>query len=118
MTSESYILLSNVSQESETFLYSDKSKGSGYTNRSDGFYTVIFQFDNFQGSLKLQGTLELYPSDSDWVDITFDQGSSFEAVDSTPLITNETRTFKGNFVWIRAAYQITQGTVQQIYYNY
>lgn len=118
MSTENFILLSATSTESEEFLYGEKKKGAAYHRSADSLHTVVFSFDNFKGSVKIQGTLELYPSDTDWTDIVYDSGSAILSADSTPLLTTETRNFTGNFVWIRAAYQITEGTIQQIRYNY
>lgn len=118
MSIENIILLSSTSTESADFVYSNKQKGAGYHRRYDAVHTATFSFNNFKGSVKLQATLALYPSDDDWFDIIYDSGSELEAVDSTPLLTTEVRNFTGNFVWIRAAYQITEGTITQIRYSY
>ena len=118
MSIENVILLSSTNNESADFVYSNKQKGAGYQRRYDAIHTAVFSFNNFKGSVKLQATLALYPSDDDWFDIEYDSGSTLEAVDSTPLLTTELRNFTGNFVWIRAAYQITEGTITQIRYSY
>ena len=118
MSIENIILLSSTGTESADFVYSNKQKGAGYHRRYDAVHTATFSFNNFKGSVKLQATLALYPSDDDWFDIVYDSGSELEAVDSTPLLTTEVRNFTGNFVWIRAAYQITEGTITQIRYSY
>lgn len=121
MSNESHILLSNFSNDSSplAFVYSDKQKGAGYHKFNDGLHTAVFQFDNFKGSVKLQGTLELYPGDRDWFDIIYDNGESqLEALDSTPLVSSATRNFTGKFVWVRAACQLEQGTITEIRYNY
>ena len=76
MATRNYTLLENVSLESSTDQYSEKAKAAGYHSISGGLHTVVFSFDNFQGSLKLQGTLVEKPGDTDWVDLTFDDGST------------------------------------------
>jgi hypothetical protein len=79
----------------------------------------MFEFNNFKGSVKLQGSLELYPGDSDWVDVLYDDSAeNLESLDSTPLATNEIRNFTGNFVWIRLGYRLIEGTITQVRYNY
>jgi len=118
MPIENVILLSSTNSESTDFVYSDKQKGAGYHRRYDAVHTAVFNFDNFKGSVKLQATLVQYPSDDDWFDIEYDGGFALEAVDSTPLLTTEVRNFTGNFVWIRAAYRIIEGTISQIRYSY
>jgi hypothetical protein len=117
MAIENTVLLSNTSTESVEFQYSEKQKGAGYYRREYPLHTAIFQFDNFKGSVKIQATLVLYPSENDWFDVEYDSGDSLEAVDSTPLVTSTARNFTGNFVWIRAAYQITEGTISEIRYS-
>lgn len=118
MSTENIILISSTNAESADFVYSNKQKGAGYHRRYDAVHTATFSFDNFKGSVKLQATLALYPSEDEWFDIDYDNGSVLESIDSTPLLTTEIRNFTGNFVWIRAAYQITEGTITQIRYSY
>lgn len=117
MSTETIVLLSSTSAEAvgTAFSYGAKQKGAGYNKHNDGVHTAIFQFDNFVGTVKIQGTLELYPTDLDWVDVV---GTTIAVEDSTALITSETRTFVGQFVYIRAAYSIEQGTITEIRYNY
>ena len=114
MSTESYILLSNVSAEITG--YGDKKKGAGYNRRSDRLHTVIYQVDAFDGTITIQGTLELYPAESDWVDVT---SYSFGG-DSTVanVTTTYSENFSGNFVWIRAKYAITDGTIVAVRYNH
>lgn len=117
MSIEIYSLLSNITVASTdaTFSYGEKSKGAGYHKGNSGLHTVVYNLDNFAGSIKLQGTLELYPGDADWVDIIgTDLGGDSTAV-GTAL---KTRNFTGNFLWIRAAYNLHNGTITEIRYNY
>lgn len=120
MSTETTVLLSNAAYDSlpSTWQYSEKKKGAGYHKHNDGLHTVVFQLDNFKGSIKIQGTLELYPGDNDWADITFNSGSdSVTSLDSTPLVSLASATFTGRFIWIRAAYQLEEGTITEIRYN-
>jgi hypothetical protein len=117
MSIESTILLENITQEvsDSTFSFSEKQKGSGYHKLRGGLHTYVYQLDSFVGVIKLQGTLELYPGEADWVDIndtTVSVGS-----DST-MIGSTTGNFSGNFVWIRAAYNLQDGTITQLRYNH
>lgn len=115
MSKETTILLENITAEagSSDLSYSEKQKGSGYHKLDDGLHTYVYSVDSFVGSIKLQGTLELYPGDNDWVDI---DGTVFDG-DST-ISSDPTGNFTGNFVWIRAAYNLQDGTIQQIRYNH
>jgi len=117
MAVENTILLTETSTESAEYLYSQKQKGAGYHRLEYPLHTVTFQFDNFKGSVKLQATLSLYPSEDDWFDINYDSGDSLESVDSTPLLTTVSRNFTGNFVWIRSAYRIEEGSIIEIRYS-
>lgn len=116
MSTESITLLSNISTEAadSSFLYGDKKKGAGYHRNDDGVHTVVYQLDNFAGTIKVQGTLELYPGDTDWFDIT---GTEIGGDSSTFSATNS-RNFTGKFVWIRAAYNLQNGTITEIRYNH
>ncbi len=117
MSTETIVLLENVSAEatSSAFSYGEKRKGAGYHKNNNGIHTAVFQFDNFVGSVKIQGTLELYPNDTDWVDIA---GTTITVEDSSALTNDESRTFIGKFVYIRAAYNIDNGRIIEIRYNY
>lgn len=121
MTIESYLILENVTIESadlDIFKYSDKKPGAGYSMRHSGIHTVQFQLDNFKGTLKLQGTLELYPGENDWIDLDYDSGLPLYSLDSTAKTVDEARNFTGNWLWIRAAYVLEQGTIVSIRYNF
>lgn len=118
MSKESYVLISNITSESAAgaYVYSDKKQGAGYHRQSNGLHTTIYQVDSFIGVIKLQGTLELYPGDNDWVDI--DETILGLDDDSTVWSSTQSINFTGNFVWIRAAYNLLNGTIVQIRYNY
>lgn len=114
MSQEYIILLENINAavDDSTFSYSEKSKGSGYNRTSNGLHTAIYSFDNFTGTVKLQATLATDPTSSQWFDI-----------DSSDIVGDESTNthsfnFVGNFVWIRAAYNVQGGTISQIRYSY
>ena len=99
--------------------YSAKSPAAGYYKNNNGVHTAVFEFDNFKGSVKIQATLELYPGDSDWFDVVYDSADVvLTAIDSTPVTNNAVCTFTGKFVYIRAAYQLEEGTITEIRYNH
>jgi hypothetical protein len=117
MSKESTLLLST--ERSQTFV-SEKTKGSGYHNQNDNLHTFQIKFSNWQGELKLQGTLELYPNNSsDWFTlkdtngdhILFNQDSS--DYDDTYTVNSE-----GRFVWIRAVGTTISGEIAEIRYIY
>ena len=116
MTTENHILVSNVATEAQdsSFAYSDKNKGAGYNKNGDGVHTVVYSLDSFVGTIKMQGTLELYPGEADWIDIA---GTELGG-DSSVFNASQSRTFVGKFLWIRAAYNLQNGTITQIRYNF
>ncbi len=114
MSTESYILLSNII--AETTGYGEKRKGAGYNRRSDGLHTVVYSVDAFVGTITIQGSLEMFPGENDWVDVTsYDFGGDSTAGDST---STHSENFYGNFVWIRAKYAITNGSIVSVRYNH
>lgn len=118
MSKESHIILENITAEgvSDVYLYSEKAQGAGYHRRFDTLTTVIYAVDSFIGSIKMQGTLEFYPGESDWVDI---EGTEIgTGLDSSAWTTSQSVNFVGNWLWIRAAYSLQNGTISQIRYNY
>ena len=118
MSTESTILLSNITAESapgdSSLAYSNKKKGAGYHKRYSSLHTATFDVDSFVGTIKLQATLELYPGDNDWFDIA---GTTIGG-DSSVWSTVQPVNFTGNFVWIRAAYNLQDGTINEIRYNH
>lgn len=117
MSIESITLAENVTQTDSSvnpnFVYSDKNKAAGYHRKFDNLHTVTYNIKNFTGSIKIQGTLELYPGDIDWVDI---DSSLINFVDAAEQ--SYSFNFRGNFVWIRAAYKNISGDIIEIRYNY
>jgi ATP sulfurylase len=116
MQKESIILIANYATDSvpTEFAYSDKQKGAGYQYNNDGSHLVVYQFDEFKGTVKIQATLELHPGMSDW----FDVPETIVGGDSTLITSAKTaHSFWGKFMWIRAAYQLEQGTIVQIRYQ-
>jgi hypothetical protein len=114
MSTESHILLSNII--AETIGYGEKRKGAGYNRRNDGLHTVIYAVDAFSGTITIQGTLEMFPGENDWVDVTsYDFGGDSTVANVT---TTYSENFYGNFVWIRAKYTITDGTIVSVRYNH
>jgi hypothetical protein len=117
MPTQSLLLLpatNTVSVDTSTFTYSDKVKSNGYYNSGNGLHTAVFIFDHFNGIVKLQGTLAVDPTANDWFDL---HDTTIDTTDSTQL-TSEYRNFYGNFVWVRAAYNLQNGTIREIRYNH
>ena len=95
---------------------SPKQQGAGYHRYNDGIHTFVITFAEWDGELKLQGTLSLYPGDDDWFDLKdLDNQAIIYTGDTDGL---ETVSSRGNFVWIRAVGSITEGEITEISYNY
>ena len=101
----------------------DKHKGDGYYAQTDGVHTVAYHVsagsatasNNFDGKIKMQGSLATTPTESDWFEI---DDTTFTADLSTKV---SSYTFTGNFVWVRAkTYDQTNTTssVTKILYNH
>lgn len=115
MTTRLYTILEDISQESLDFKFSDKHKGAGYHGVQGGNHTVIFELENFIGSIGMQATLVERPGDYDWVDI---DGGLITNTDSSAMTTSTSKNFQGNFMWIRAKYLLINGRISNLSYNY
>jgi hypothetical protein len=121
MSNETTVILTNAADDSQPSIwqYSQKQLGAGYYKNGSGIHTVFFQFDNFKGAVKIQATLHSNPGDNDWFDVIYDSSDVvLTALDSTPINNNAFCTFTGKFVFIRVAYQLEQGIITEIRYNY
>ena len=89
----------------------DKAKGDGYYSQPDGVHTVAYQIvnlgdstDDFNGTIKMQGSLATTPTEDDWFDVS---GTTLTSDQSTTLVSYN---FTGNFVWVRAKVETTNAT--------
>jgi len=94
-----------------TGFVTDKVKGDGYYSQPDGVHTVAYQVlnrgdstDDFNGTVKMQGSLATTPTEDDWFDIS---GTTFTSDTSTKIASYN---FTGNFVWVRAKVETTNGS--------
>lgn len=89
--------------------YSETVKGDSYYGYTDGYHTIQVTYNQFVGRLRLQGTLSLNPTSSDWFDIiaTTTSGTSWNASgyvqfnSNNPADLSEAYSFQGNFTYIR-----------------
>ena len=141
MSNNSKLILSNQthpgSSEVESII-GDPFKGDGYYGRSDGFHTVQINVNNFIGTIKIQGTLAINPSEGDWFSVELESGgtSIVGFVDTTGAINTQSATvssitytenetsvnnynFTGNYVWVRAVIEDwIDGSVNSIQLNH
>tara|TARA_B100002019_G_scaffold136060_1_gene117258 strand:- start:192 stop:773 length:582 start_codon:yes stop_codon:yes gene_type:complete len=91
----------------------DKVKGDGYFQQTDGIHTVAYNVNSTcTGAIKMQGSLATTPTEDDYFDI---DGTTF-TTDQSTLISSV--NFTGNFVWVRAkCTSNTAGSVTKILYN-
>jgi hypothetical protein len=100
-----------------------KYQGDGYYSQIDGVHTVAYHVsagsvtaaNNFNGSIKMQGSLATTPTEDDWFDIA---NTTFTADTST---TVSAYNFTGNFVWVRAkcySWTTASSSVTKILYNH
>ena len=94
-----------------TGFVTDKTKGDGYYSQPDGVHTVVYQVlnrgdstDDFNGTVKMQGSLATTPTEDDFFDIA---DTTFTSDQST---TRATFNFTGNFVWVRAKVETTNAS--------
>ena len=111
--SSSETILSNqvhAGDSTNTTVTGEKFKGDGYYGRSDGFHTVQYNLADFNGTIKMQGTLATTPTEADYFDIagTESQGSNGSYF----------YNFTGHFVWVRVVVNYTSGTVQSVLLNH
>lgn len=129
MSTETTILAQNLYQESvdsTTFSYTDKKPGAGYHNQDAVAHVVTYSVNSFIGTIKLQASLEISPGESSWFDIPVTEiggdstmlgGIALTPTNSTS-IENISVNFTGSFVWIRAAYNIQNGSIVEIRFNH
>lgn len=113
-------------------LTGDKFKGGGFYGQANGSHTVQWNLYNFVGSIGIQASLEILPTETDWffVNLVSPTGTSEYSIDTTGRVLASTTnkfeyptstsgvfgyTFIGNYVWIRAYItDWTAGTVNSI----
>lgn len=89
--------------------YGTSVKGDSYYGYSDGYHTVQVLYNQFVGRLRIQATLSLEPSDSDWFDIVpsttagteFNSAGYVQFNSNNPADKAEAYTFQGNFTYVR-----------------
>jgi hypothetical protein len=89
--------------------YSEVAKGDSYYGYTDGFHTVQVTYNQYVGRLRIQGTLSLTPSASDWFDIiptsstggSWNPGGYIQFNANNPADLSEAYSFQGNFTFVR-----------------
>ena len=98
-----------------TYFISTAFNGSGETSKSKSVHTIAMYFDNFSGTVEIQGDLSEQPSSSqsDWFLISPELFSN-----PTITVNNETGVqafvLKSNVNWIRVRYTATSGSIKKV----
>jgi hypothetical protein len=88
---------------------SAETQADSYYGYTDGLHTLQITYDQFVGRLRVQATLSLNPTATDWFDIlpTSTAGRAFNPAGfvqfnaNDPADRSEAYTFQGNFTFIR-----------------
>lgn len=118
MSNISETILSNETSNDSSVrtLVSDPFKGDGYYGRSDGFHTVQYTLAGFLGTVSIQATLAVEPTESDWFTV---YSSTYSLVNNEGETGSHIVNFTGNYVWIRANISNwTDGTINSIKLNH
>lgn len=108
------IILPENNYDTENIITGEKYRGDGYYGRTDGLHTVAYYLNGFVGEIKIQATLMLEPTESDW----FTVDGTITGDGSTEISENVYHNFTGNFVWIRVAVEnFTAGNIKKVTYN-
>jgi len=89
--------------------YGTSVHGDSYYGYTDGLHTVQVTYNQFVGRLRIQCSLIVEPTDSDWFDIipATTSGRKFNPLGyiqfnaDDPGDGSEAYTFQGNFAWVR-----------------
>lgn len=99
----------NSSTGSTMNLTTDKVEGDSYYGYTDGLHTIAVSYNAYKGRIKIQGTLALEPTDSDYFDIQVQGGlpasqggyKQFPVSGTDGFTGVEAYTVEGNFTYLR-----------------
>jgi len=89
--------------------YSDEVKGDSYYGYTDGIHTIQVIYSQFVGRLRIQASLSLEPTESEWFDLVpsttagrrFNDLGYVQFNADNPADGSEAYTFQGNIAWVR-----------------
>lgn len=96
----------------------EQFKGDGFYSRADGFHTVQYALNQLIGTVKIQGTLATTPTESDWFDIAETVHTAVDGDSTNARTGSYLYNFVGNYVWLRATAEFTDGTVNSVTLNH
>ena len=122
MSLSSEIIISNQNHPGDsvdTTHTGSKFKGDGYYGHSDGLHTVQYNVSGFLGSITMQASLAVDPSESDWFTLPTTLHQSSNLTDDVEATGSHIKNFTGNYVWVRAVISDwTDGSVNGILLNH
>jgi hypothetical protein len=97
---------------------SNKEKGCGYYGISSGLHTVTYKTtQDFVGTVTMQATLASNPVATDWFNVK-DTAKTYLYNQNLQTTSTVALTFVGNFTWVRANVNLSQGALLAINYNF
>lgn len=109
----SHILLSqkSITKNPLVNVAGDKIPAAAQIKSDNHTQTFVWNVSRFAGTLKLQATLLMNPSETDWVDLKVITGTNLSEVNF--------HNVTGNFVWVRAIIaEMTAGTISNVSVSY
>jgi hypothetical protein len=115
MSNVNVLLVSDLSKLAKTPAYdgmaltftSDKVKGDGQLKVNAGVHTFATSLRDFIGTISIQGTLKINPTEDDWFNVWLDNPNPTNLTSVSSIICAEKTTnndiyiAKGNFYWLR-----------------
>jgi hypothetical protein len=97
---------------------SNKEKGCGYYGISSGLHTVTYKTtQDYVGTVTMQATMSSNPVETDWFPVK-DTAKTYLYNQNLQTTSTVALTFVGNFTWVRANVNISQGALLAINYNF
>lgn len=93
-------------------------KGDGYYSRTDGLHTIQYNLDGFIGTIEIQATLATSPGVDDWFTVTNTVHTATADDSSNARDGSFLYNFTGNYVWVRAVAEYTDGTIKSVTLNH
>jgi hypothetical protein len=95
-------------------------RGAGYVGGNDGLHTVQYSVTNFIGTIQIQATLCLEPTENDWFTVaTFDfPNRIFTTMRRDTEVLTGIEHFVGKYTYVRANVDYTFGSIGVIQLNH
>ena len=120
MTTSKTILSNQVHPDDSTVqtVIGDQFKGDGFYGSSDGLHTAQYAVSEFIGTVVMQATLSVTPTEADWFTLSDTEHISPSVSDINASIS-VVKNFTGNYTWTRVNVQNwTSGSITQVLLNH